>query len=63
MKAKRTFSRHGRLFREGEKIPQGTFPEHVVPLLISEGWIEDEAATEVRVNQIVAKPARKKSKK
>lgn len=74
MKAKRTFSRRGLVFREGETIPAGVIPEKVMPLLIAEGWVEDEAPVPVVMSQgaqtaeaeikiVKAKPARKKSKK
>ena len=46
MIVKRTFSRHGQLFREGTSIPEGMLPESVIPLLIAEGWIGEAESIE-----------------
>jgi hypothetical protein len=62
MKAKKTFSRRGQLFREGEAIPEGVLPESAIPLLIAEGWIEAEIKVEA-IPEAPKKATRERRKK
>lgn len=68
MKATKTFSRQGLVYRAGEEVD---LPEPVLIKLVAEGWVEEDApvqrveslpvVAEIKTN--VAKPARKRSKK
>ncbi|HPS41367.1 MAG TPA: hypothetical protein PK040_02100 [Anaerolineaceae bacterium] len=64
MKAKRTFSRRGMVFREGEHIPETLYSPEVMGMLEAEGWIERELEDVAKEKPVMAaKPARKTSKK
>lgn len=62
MKAKRTFSRRGVLYRIGEEVD---LPTHILELLLDEGFIESEVVEPKPVKVVepkVAKPKEKKKK-
>lgn len=61
MKALRTFSMRGLLFKKGEDVIG--IPEKNVPLLIAEGWIAEDKVEPVKVEPETIKPKLAKEKK
>lgn len=61
MKALRTFSINGKLFRQGDEIPAGMFPARQEKMLAIEGWLEPDI--EVPTKPEIEKPAKKAKEK
>jgi hypothetical protein len=60
MKALKTFSMRGMLFKKGEEVRD--LPVKNVPLLIAEGWIAEDEVSEPEIVKAAVKPAATKKK-
>lgn len=61
MKALKTFSMRGLLFRKGEEV-KGIAPKNAAQL-IAEGWIAEDELSEPEIEKAVKKPAATKKEK